>query len=149
MIKLDTAFTGVVYLGLDTAPIIYFIEAHPQYNALVTSIFQRIADGTLRACTSVISLTEVLIHPIRQGNAVLQQQYQELFLNSQGFETQNINPDTAILAADLRARYNLRTPDALQIATALQSGCQAFLTNDTTLKRVTELTVLVLSEIEL
>jgi predicted nucleic acid-binding protein len=79
----------------------------------------------------------------------LQQQYQELFLNSQGFETQNINPDTAILAADLRARYNLRTPDALQIATALQSGCQAFLTNDTTLKRVTELTVLVLSEIEL
>lgn len=52
-------------------------------------------------------------------------------------------------AADLRARYNLRTPDAVQIATAIDTGCDAFLTNDIALKRVTEICVIVLSELTL
>lgn len=43
----------------------------------------------------------------------------------------------------------LRTPDALQIAAALVAGCEAFLTNDAGLKRVTELRVLVLDELEM
>ena len=52
-------------------------------------------------------------------------------------------------AAQLRAQYNLRTPDALHIASAIESGCQALLTNDLGIKRVTELRVLVLDELEL
>ncbi len=52
-------------------------------------------------------------------------------------------------AAALRARYHLRLPDALQIAVALEAGCEAFLTNDRALKRVAELRVLVLDELEL
>jgi len=39
--------------------------------------------------------------------------------------------------------------DAFQIAAALAAGCDAFLTNDNTLKRVSELTILVLDELEL
>ena len=42
-------------------------------------------------------------------------------------------------AADLRARYRLLLPDALQVAVALKEGCQAFLTNDRRLERVMEL----------
>jgi predicted nucleic acid-binding protein len=61
----------------------------------------------------------------------------------------SIDPETAKVAADLRARYNLRTPDALQLATAIKAGCDAFLTNDATLKKVTELKILVLSELQL
>ena len=53
----------------------------------------------------------------------------------------------AEIAADLRARYRLRTPDALQIAAALVTGCEAFLTNDAALRRVTDLQVLVLDEL--
>jgi predicted nucleic acid-binding protein len=48
---------------------------------------------------------------------------------------------------DLRARYPVRTPDALQIAAALSNGCQAFLTNDKRLKPVSELKILVLDDI--
>lgn len=52
--------------------------------------------------------------------------------------------DTAIAAAaaDLRARYHLRTPDAIQIATAMAAGAEALLTNDHDLGRVTEIRVL-------
>jgi predicted nucleic acid-binding protein len=56
--------------------------------------------------------------------------------------------DTARLAAELRVRYNLSLPDAFQVAAAMEGGCDAFLTNDMTLKRVTELNVIVLEEVE-
>ena len=51
-------------------------------------------------------------------------------------------------AAKLRARHNLALADALQFAVALAANCQAFLTNDKRLKRVSELSVLVVDELE-
>ena len=147
--KLDDALTGVDRLGFDTAPIIYFVEAHPRYDALVTTIFQRIAARTLSSVTSVITLTEVLIHPLRQGNQHLADAYRSLLATSGDFQTLPITSDIAEQAAALRARHGLRTPDALQIATALAAGCPAFLTNDARLQRVSELRILVLDELEL
>jgi predicted nucleic acid-binding protein len=52
-------------------------------------------------------------------------------------------------AALIRVRYGLKLPDALQVATALVAGCDAFLTNDVVLQRVTELRILVLSALEI
>jgi predicted nucleic acid-binding protein len=147
--ELDDALVGVARLGLDTAPIIYFVEAHPNYDAPVTAVFQRIATGALTAYTSVISLCEVLIQPFRQGDADLEREYRDLLLHSEHFQILTIDPETATRAADFRARYNLRTPDALQIAAASGAGCQAFLTNDRALQRVTELRVLVLDDLNL
>ena len=60
----------------------------------------------------------------------------------------SIDDQIANRAADLRVRHNLTLPDAFQAAVALAAGCDAFLTNDATLKRVTELTVIVLNEVE-
>ena len=50
-------------------------------------------------------------------------------------------------AAELRARYNVSLTDAFQVAAALAGLCDAFLTNDTALRRVTELVVLVLDDL--
>ncbi|HEY0349627.1 MAG TPA: hypothetical protein VGC60_15875, partial [Pyrinomonadaceae bacterium] len=54
-------------LAFDTAPIIYFVEANPAYDELVSDIFNRVATGVLNGWTSVISLTEVLVQPIISG----------------------------------------------------------------------------------
>jgi predicted nucleic acid-binding protein len=149
MIKLNEALADIDSLGFDTAPIIYFVEANPRYDTLVTAIFQHVAARAIQGVTSVITLTEVLVHPFRQNNARLGDEYRTLLLTSRDFLTLPINAAIAEQAANLRARYGLRTPDALQIATALAAGCAAFLTNDTRLQRVTELRVLVLDELEL
>jgi predicted nucleic acid-binding protein len=50
--------------------------------------------------------------------------------------------------AEVRAKYNLKLPDALQVAIALEASCEALLTNDAQLKRVTELRILVIDELE-
>jgi hypothetical protein len=47
MTKLDDALQGVQRLGVDTAPVIYFIAANPQYNSLISEIFQRISNGVI------------------------------------------------------------------------------------------------------
>ncbi|MEP7294186.1 MAG: PIN domain-containing protein [Chloroflexota bacterium] len=60
-----------------------------------------------------------------------------------------INTAIASRAAQLRAQYNLKTPDALQAAAALEMGCNAFLTNDAGLKRVSGISVLMIDELEL
>ena len=58
-------------------------------------------------------------------------------------------PDLAIAdtAARLRAEHGLRTPDALQAATAIRRGATAFLTNDAGLVRVSEVEVAVLERL--
>ena len=148
MIKLADALAGVTNLGFDTAQVIYFIEAHPKYDALVTPVFEMVDQGTLTGWSSVVTLSEVLVQPILKADAKLQRQYHDLLRNSVNFHLLAINAAIAERTAELRADYRLRTRDALQIATALPAGCEAFLCNDTGLRRVTELRVLIVDELE-
>src|SRR4051812_38106468 len=104
MTKLDTALRGVTRLGLDTAPIIYFVEANPQYDALVSEIMLRIVNLKFEGITSVITLLEVLVIPLRANNLILQQEYRDLLQNSSHFQTLETTVDIAEIAADLRAR---------------------------------------------
>lgn len=147
--KLDDAFRGVSFVGLDTSPFIYFVERNLLYVNVMRAIFKRLTDRDFEACSSVITLTEVLVQPLRQKNQTLADQYRDLLYNGINFKLLPLNSTIAERAAGLRAKYNLRTPDALQISTALENGCDAFLCNDKNLKKVAEIKVLILDEIKL
>lgn len=149
MIKVDDALANVTLLGLDTSPFIYFIERHAAYLDLMREVFRRVETGAPRACSSVVTLTEVLTQSFQQSNHALAASYRERLLNGRNFTLHPMDSAVAERAAELRARYRLSTPDALQIADALEAGCEAFLCNDAGLRRVTELRVLVLDELEL
>ena len=147
--KIDDALQGVSRLAFDTAPIIYFVEANPTYDSLVSNIFERVAAGEIEGWTSVISLSEVLVQPIAAGRNDLQQSYRDLLLNSSNFRTLPIRTTIAENAARLRAAYGLRLPDAIQVALAIDTGCQAMVCNDHEMRRVTELAIVVLDDLEL
>jgi len=147
--KLDDAFRNVDSVGLDTSPFIYFVERNPLYVDIMRDIFRRITDGNFKASSSVITITEVLVQPFRHGNQKLVDSYNDLLFSGINFRLTAIDFSAAKTAAQLRANYKLRTPDALQIAAALENGCDTFLCNDKNLKRVKELTVLVLDELSL
>ncbi len=147
--KLDDALQGVSRLAFDTAPIIYFVEANPAYDKLVSNIFNRVAAGELEGWTSVISLSEVLVQPFVSGRNDLHEAYRELLLKSSNFHTLPISATVAENAALMRATYGLRLPDAIQIAFALEVGCQAIVCNDHAMRRVSELRVLILDDLEL
>jgi predicted nucleic acid-binding protein len=86
--------------------------------------------------------------PYRVSNTVLRQAFSDLITSGSGAEFTPLDQEKADRAAELRARYNLSLTDAFQIAIALTTNCDAFLTNDITLKRVTEINVIVLDETE-
>lgn len=55
-------------VGLDTAPLIYFIEKHPTYLPLLLPFFEAVDHGDIQVVTSTLTLTEVLVHPYRDAN---------------------------------------------------------------------------------
>ena len=51
-------------------------------------------------------------------------------------------------AAEIRSKYNrIKGMDSIHIATAIKSGCDLFLTNDKQLKQISEIHVLLVSEL--
>lgn len=122
-------------IGIDTAPLIYFIEEHPDYIYKIDKFFAGMDNGDFSVVTSTITLLEVLVHPLRKNNQSVAEEYKDILLNS-CLVTMEISNEMSMEAARLRAAYNIRTPDALQIAAALVAGASCFLTNDTNLPRI-------------
>jgi len=146
--NITEALQGVRLLFLDTAPVIYHVEGNPTYQPRTDIVFQEIRAGSVEAVTSPITLAECLVHPYQHDDLALMQQFRNVI--TAGVHTRYVGvDDVAESAAELRARYHLSLTDAFQVAAALAAGCDALLTNDTAFKRVTELRVLILDELEL
>jgi predicted nucleic acid-binding protein len=135
-------------LFLDTAPVVYYVEANQRYLPLVEAVFNRLDDDLLVAVTSPVTLAEYLVAPYRLDRPDLRQTFADLITSGPNTLFVSIDEETADQAAALRARYNLTLLDAFQIAVALVAGCNAFLTNNVALKRVAELEMIVLDEVE-
>jgi len=134
-------------VGLDSAPVIYLIEQAPRYRALVERLFyERLDAGLNHAVTSVVTLSEVLVKPLEMKRADLVECYSERLSRNPSLEVLEISRAIAVRAAALRATHAIRLPDAFQIATALERGASHFLTNDARLKRVRDISVLVLED---
>jgi len=54
-------------VGLDTGPLIYYIEEHPTFLPRVAPFFEAADRGEFRLVTSLVTLIEVLVHPVREG----------------------------------------------------------------------------------
>ena len=146
--KLDEALVDVRLLGLDTAPFIPFTEQRAGYVDKMQAIFRHVADEELAIVVSTIILPEILSKPLKEPDDKLVAAYRSLFDNTQGISLRQVSSSIAYRAAKLRAQHNLKAPDALHIATAIDADCQAFLTNDLDLRRVKEIQVLVLDDLE-
>lgn len=132
---------------IDTAPIIYFIEAHPQFGPLVKEVITAFQSGRLIAFSSVITLTEVLPKPVEQGDEKLTRKFSEFLKHGKNLTMIEISEDIGEVAGRLRGRYPfLRTVDAIQVAAALEVGAEAFITNDLKLRQITEIRVLILKD---
>ena len=128
-------------VGLDTAPLIYFIEENPAYIETVKLFFEAMDRGDFLVVTSTVTLLEVLVHPLRSNNRELATEYRDILRNSK-LMTIEVSSAIAEQAAQLRAAHNIRTPDAIQISAALNAGATHFLTNDVRLPEIPSVQIL-------
>lgn len=133
-------------IALDTSLFIYQWEAHPVYSPLTDFVFASIERSDVVAVSSTITMSELLVHPYRDDDIA---RVNELFGDLSTFPNLDwIAPGLGIAAAaaKIRATYRLRTPDALQAATAIEAKATAMLTNDPIFKRVPDFDTLVLDD---
>jgi predicted nucleic acid-binding protein len=117
-------------IGIDTPLFIYHLEANKKYSNLTQKSFSSMENGSWHGVTSIITLMEINVHPWRIGREDVARKYETLLTNFPNLEIVNIDRDIARVAAQLRARFDVRPPDALQVASSLVAGARGFLTND-------------------
>jgi predicted nucleic acid-binding protein len=114
---------GLIYL--DTCLVIYLVEQHPRWRAAVSAAMANNAEG--RFGISPLVKCECLVGPIRRGDPVLLRAYDQVFALLLALEM----PEAVYRqAAESRARFGLKTPDALHLACAQHHGCDGLWTND-------------------
>lgn len=134
-------------IALDTNVFIYHLESHARYKPLTTVIFDELGSGGIRAVTSTITMTELLVPAYRKKDDQRVDAFYGLLTTHPNLEWVAPDLEIADFAAELRASYNLHTPDALQAATALQCRATGFVTNDPVFTRVKRFETLVLDRV--
>ncbi|KKQ17431.1 MAG: Q3M7V5 PilT like protein [Berkelbacteria bacterium GW2011_GWA1_36_9] len=131
-------------VGLDTMLFIYQFEKYKNFWQKTQIIFSCLEEGKFEGVTSVIGLIEILTKPKKEMNHLLVKEYQELLTGFPNLTIFNVDLNIADLSSSLRAKYNLTTPDAIIVATALIYQSTGFITADIRLKKIKELDVFIL-----
>jgi len=134
-------------IALDTSIFIYQFEPNPKYFPYTDSIFRWLEQPGSAAITSTITMTELLVQPYRDSNDQLVDEFYALLSTYPNLDWIAPNLEIADLAARLRALHRMRTPDALQAATAAQARVTGLITNDVVFERVTAFESLVLDQL--
>src|SRR5258705_5075727 len=114
---------GLIYL--DTCLLIYLIERHSRWGERVASAVAGISNE--RFAISPLVKCECLVAPLKRGDPVLQRAYSDRFAL---FVSLDLPEAVYLEAAGIRARFGLKTPDALHLACAQHHCCDALWTND-------------------
>ena len=92
-------------------------------------------------------MTELLVQPYRDGDEQRVDRFYGLLATYPNLEWVAPDLEVADIAARIRAAHRLRTPDALQAATAIRSQATGMITNDSVFERLKEFETLVLDRI--
>ena len=126
---------------VDTAPIIYILEDNSRFAEKFHPLFQQIESGRIRPIISPVTIAEVLAGPLSFNNEILANRYFTA-LSSLPWKVQDLTAELSFLAARIQIRYQLKLPDAMQIATAIHTGSSALITHDRDFRGVDEITIL-------
>ncbi|MGA2060879.1 MAG: PIN domain-containing protein [Thermoguttaceae bacterium] len=131
---------------VDSSILIYTVETHARYWPSLQTLWEKAKSQTVTLITSELTILECLVGPIKKGDQLLVQAYSQIF-NSSDLNFVPIERRILLHAAKLRAETPaLRTPDALHAATAIESGCGAFLTNDAGFKKIPGLEAIIIGD---
>lgn len=131
---------------LDTSVFIYFVEQHPRYYKLCEPVFEDIEAGRIKALTSTLTLLEILVQPYKLKKEGLVLKFYSLLVTYPHLSWIDMTLDVADRAAGLRAKYGYKTPDAIQLASALSQGAGAFLCNDRAFEKNKEIECLIIDD---
>lgn len=135
-------------IAVDPMIVIYLLEKNPEFLVRAKNIFNRIKVGHENGIISIIGLIEIQTGAKKLKRFIEAQRYKEVLVNFPNMTIKNINENIVEISSDLRAKYNISTPDAIHLATAIDSNAKKFITNDNRLMRVKEIRVETLKDLK-
>lgn len=112
----------------DTNLFIYLFEGTGAIAKQVAGLRRRMVERRDQLLTSTMTLGEVLVKPLQQGDQKAAAYYQKVITSTAtviAFEQK-----AAVIYARLRGDRTIRPPDAIQLACAAAAGVDLFITND-------------------
>jgi predicted nucleic acid-binding protein len=147
MDELSNRLAKAKIIGLDTSIFIYFLENNERYGELSRITINGIEKGKWEGVTSTITLMEITVRPWQLGRESAAREYEAILVHFPNLSIVDVDRKVARAAAQLRAKYNISPPDALQVAASLSYGAKAFFTNDKRLSKLDEvIEILVLDD---
>lgn len=147
MAPLTSLLAGHRLVALDTSVWIYHFEGSSAYGRAADSVLQAVSKGRVAAVASELVLLELLVAPLKKGAQDVADEIELTLLHFPHLQLAPVTRDVLVRAAETRARYGLRTPDAIMVATAVESGATLAVTNDVAWRKVKELEVVVLRDL--
>lgn len=139
--------TGFKRVFVDTAPIIYYLENNALYMGSVKKFFEKCIKENVQVVTSAITIEEYLVFPYSSGKMEFAGNFKR-FIEYMDIMVVDIDSNIAEQGAKIRGKYkNFKAMDALQIATAIVSGCDMFFTNDKQLRQEKELPCMTMDDL--
>lgn len=118
-------------LYVDANAFVEMFEKHSTASALLRTLFVDIDSSVLRRHTSELTLSELLVKPMKDGNTELVDLYSGFVRTSELLEVVPVDRHILYAAAATRAENGaIRLPDAIHIATAVEQKCDWFVTGD-------------------
>jgi predicted nucleic acid-binding protein len=111
---------------LDACIVIYHIQRHPEYAPGIRRLLG--AEDQQLVCSDLIRL-ECRVMPVRNRDTALLEAF-DGFFSIQELIWAALDTQVFDRATELRADHGLKTPDAIHLAAAIESGCEEFWTND-------------------
>lgn len=115
---------------VDTAPLIYLLEGEGHRCDKVAGFLDESSRSSVTWVSSLVTYMELLVLPTRMGLTELAGKYRDFLTNSDQISLHPLDLAVADSALELRARYGLKVPDSIQLATARVCGADYVLTND-------------------
>jgi len=119
----------------DTNQYVYLFEGLPQFAIPTKALRERMIERKDELITSTMTLAEVQVKALRQGNISLAHSFRDAIRNSSRVVA--FDEAAADIYALLRGNPAIKPADAIQLACAAAVGVELFITNDTDLQRLT------------
>ncbi len=131
---------------IDTAPLIYLIEGEENFAACVEKQLRQWVIAGENLATSTLTLLELLVAPIKQEDKHLVQKYRALLQDILSEPLIPLSEAISEMAAQIRGATGFKTPDSIQLATALYAGADIFYTNDKRLSKFSDIKILIIEK---
>lgn len=117
-------------IALDSNIFINALEKSSSLGDKAREVFIKIQKSGIRTYTSVITLQEVFVGVYTEQLEEKTAKYIDFISGGGSITIVDVTKQIALLAARIRAEYKVSTPDAIQLATAIDKGASIFVTED-------------------